>query len=395
MLPKAIQARVSIRAPRAIPDILTLDVPDGAAELVDIYRREGLDVYEDFAFDHFDDPRYWRPTPSTSSASGPVPNLRDVLDHIRAPQIWNRTKGQGTTIVVIDTGVCDSRPEFPAHRRHSLDIASRFQGAHWHDPEGHGSMCAAIAAGSGSGHGGVDGVAPEATLLAARTTLMAGDILDIYDDLLSARSDGRLTDPVVISNSYGHQVCQPPVWSPKHPYMDGIRSAVAAGMVVVFAAGNNHHSVCGHPPGSSGPNSIWGPNSADEVISVGTVDRNERNDDPAHPHVDSSRGPGQWASIGTKPDCVAPTYGTVVWGCGTMDMEWWGTSGACPQVAGLAALIQSATGGILSPAQVGDVIRRTCRSLAAPPTQIGAGIIDCAAAVNEALDIVSRSPRGS
>ena len=42
-----------------------------------------------------------------------------------------------------------------------------------------------------------------------------------------------------------------------------------------------------------------------------------------------------------KPDVVAPTYGEVAWGGSYISLEWWGTSGACPQVAGLAALLLS------------------------------------------------------
>jgi serine protease AprX len=108
-----------------------------------------------------------------------------------------------------------------------------------------------------------------------------------------------------------------------------------------------------------GPNSIWGPNSHDEIVSVGTVNRELTNCDPTTPHVSSSRGPGEWAVKTTKPDCVAPTYGEVVWGTSTRRMRWWGTSGACPQVAGAAALILSIAPG-LAPWNVGEIIRETC-----------------------------------
>jgi len=153
----------------------------------------------------------------------------------------------------------------------------------------------------------------------------------------------------------------------------------------VFAAGNNHWYLqdCKNDPEACTPNTIWGVNSHDMVISVGTVNENDSNQDPSTPHPNSSRGPGQWAHSGTKPDCVAPTYGEVVWGCGYKNKEWWGTSGACPQVAGLAALLLSANPA-LSPKQVCDIIRRTCRRLSAPATCVGAGLIDCAAAVASA-----------
>jgi subtilisin family serine protease len=150
---------------------------------------------------------------------------------------------------------------------------------------------------------------------------------------------------------------------------------------VVFAAGNNDYDEqCNHDPSACGPNSIWAVNSSDRVLSVGTVAENGSNQAPGSKHANSSRGPGQWANAFPKPDCVAPTYGQVVWGCGYRDLVWWGTSGACPQVAGLAALML-AIDPALTPQQVGDIIRSSCRSLPASTTCIGHGLIDCAAAV--------------
>jgi subtilisin family serine protease len=125
-------------------------------------------------------------------------------------------------------------------------------------------------------------------------------------------------------------------------------------------------------------------NSIDEVISVGAVNQAERND--SGDHANSSRGPGQWARARSKPDVVAPTYGEVIWGGGRRVMDWWGTSGACPQVAGLAALLLAARPS-LTPADVGRIISGTARALSQDPTCVGAGIIDCEAAVQRALGV--------
>jgi len=64
-------------------------------------------------------------------------------------------------------------------------------------------------------------------------------------------------------------------------------------------------------------------------------------------------------------------------------MEWWGTSGACPQVSGLAALILSANPA-LKPDQVADIIRSTAKPLGGPASCVGSGLIDCGAAVTKA-----------
>jgi subtilisin family serine protease len=169
-----------------------------------------------------------------------------------------------------------------------------------------------------------------------------------------------------------------------HPYLQNILTAIDEGIPVVFAAGNNHHDViCNNNPNNCEPNTIWALNSHDRVISVGTVNAENSNRDPATPHVNSSRGPGEWAVNLPKPDCVAPTYGEVVWGCDYRVMDWWGTSGACPQVAGLAALMLSIN-PLLKPTQIADTIRNTCRDIGAPTTCVGHGLIDCASAVETA-----------
>lgn len=334
--------------------------------------------------------RFWEsaPGPAVGLAAGPALGLADVLEHIRAPQAWEVSRGEGVTIAVVDTGVCGSLAEVPKSKRSPVDIPSAFAGNHWSDGKGHGSMCAAIAAGTTSAGGRFDGVAPDATVLSARTTLLASDIYRIYDELRKAKAEGRIPGPLVVSNSYGLLACTAPITlGLPHPYMQIVLDAIADGITVVFAAGNNHHDLfCGHPAAADGPNTIWGPNSHDNVISVGTVSRDETNQDASTLHVNSSRGPGQFADQHPKPDCVAPTYGEVVWGCGHRSMEWWGTSGACPQVAGLAALLLAKKPD-LTPAQVADLIRSSARTLSAPASCVGAGIINCEDALQRLVEM--------
>jgi subtilisin family serine protease len=192
----------------------------------------------------------------------------------------------------------------------------------------------------------------------------------------------------VVNNSYGAYQCTPPAISLTDPFPTIVQRAIGKGIVPVFAAGNNHVVVCGNNPPACGPNTIWGVNSFDDVISVGTIDENNLMDQPptspgGYSHRDSSRGPGQFAQRTTKPDCVAPTYGEVMWGCGYSAMEWWGTSGASPQVAGLAALML-AVNPALTPREVQDIISETCVGLPLAKSCAGAGLIDCEAAIMQA-----------
>ena len=371
-------------APRT-SDTLIADLTPSQIEAA---QATGAEVFDDIQFEIFDpfewrspQMRYWDPTDQPAFAH--LGSLDDVVDQVRAPEVWQRTRGDGVTIAVVDSGICSTLNEIPASKQSTIDLASTFAGSHWSDPTGHGSMCAAIAGGTMSAGGRFNGVAPDSRLLAARSDLTATDIYAIYDELITLKRAGVIPGPLIVSNSYGLYTCSPPAGFPEnHPYLQIILDAIDEGIVVVFAAGNNHWDVlCQHDPKDCSPTTIWAVNSHERVISVGTVNQNESNQDPSTPHPNSSRGPGQWSINHPKPDCVAPTYGEVVWGCSYRTMPWWGTSGACPQVAGLAALLLSLDPN-LTPADVADTIRSTARSLAAPHNCVGHGIIDCRAAVD-------------
>ena len=370
------------------PDVLITEVND--EERARILSMGGT-IYEDVKFELFiEDSAEGHPDLPSSTiepeADSQQLSLRDVVEQIRAPEAWSSSRGAGVTIAIIDTGVSSVLREVQPARRSGLDLTTHYRGQHWQDAIGHGTMCAAIAAGSVIDGGRYDGVAPESVVVSVRSSLSSSDLTLIYDELITAKASGKLPGPLVISNSYGLKVCKPPGILPAdHPFLTGVIAAVDSGIFVCFAAGNNHHScACNHDPTACSPNTIWGPNSHDKVLSVGTVNRALTNRDPRTPHVNSSRGPGEWAAATTKPDCVAPTYGEVPWGSGYKQMSWWGTSGACPQVAGAAALVLSVAPQ-LDPATVGDIIKKSCQPLAGNPTCVGHGLLDCSQAVALAM----------
>jgi len=350
------------------------------AEAVEPLRNSPhFEVYEDLEFKPLDEEWWKRQTPAPMAGPPPWANKSqaDVMKHNRAAEAWTASRGARVTIAVVDTGVDGSMPEF--HRRSSWNTSPSFQTA-WEDSVGHGTMCAAIACGSTEQGGRYDGVAPDATLLAARTTLYASDLYLVYQDLLRSKRKQLFPGGLVVSNSYGLYTCTAPAWPEGHPYAELIRTCIADGIVFVFAAGNNHgFGLCKFPAADDHPNSIWAVNSIDEVITVGTVNWNESNQEPGE-HSNSSRGPGQWSVSASKPDVVAPTYGEVAWGGQYRSMEWWGTSGACPQVAGLAALLLAKKPG-LTPSQVATIIKQSARKLPHPAACVGSGIIDCAEAI--------------
>jgi len=355
-------------------------------------EKMGARVYPDVQFYHFDNPiefpprslRYWEGKPAVAPMLTGAPpwhylSQTDVMRHINAPTAWKKSRGKNVTIGIVDTGVAAGMAEFPATKQSSLSRSYVYQSP-WADPQGHGSMCASAAAATRSAGGRYEGVAPDADIMSLRTDFRATDLYRLYEHVLRAKKLGEFPGPVVLSNSFGNYVCQAPFSiDGDYPFLEIVRDVVAAGIPVIFAAGNNHAAgLCNLDPDACSPNTIWSANSLDDVLSVGTVNWDEKMN--TGEHANSSRGPGQFAVNTSKPDCVAPTYGETVWGNGYQKMEWWGTSGACPQVAGLCALIL-AKDPTLTPHQVYDRVRSSCRTLPLAKTCAGAGIIDCAGAV--------------
>jgi serine protease AprX len=234
-------------------------------------------------------------------------------------------------------------------------------------------MCACIAT-AAPVSGRLGGVAPDAQLISCRTRFFSTEITDIYDFLV--RQKIALGIPIVASNSWGCRTGTPPV--PDPDVAEALDDAATAGIVLVFSAGNYHQLVTA--PRRCGPNSIWAPKSRANLLTVATCNLDNEMWDY------SSRGPGQPSAgpCNDKPDVTAPTpaNGRVLYGDRYQVLQTgWGTSGAAPQAAGLAALLLSLEPG-LTPPHIFDVIRKSCNNLGFEKTCQGAGLIDCRAAVD-------------
>jgi serine protease AprX len=303
--------------------------------------------------------------------------LNDVLARIRAPEAWTLSTGSGVTVIIVDSGVCGTRKEFPPEKRAGELCLCDSQGA-WVDNTGHGTMAACIAAAGNVDVGRYKGVAYDAKVFSCRTNLRVLDGLRLLDRVYELLVTGVIPRPAVVNCSLGFASCQEPrkdVFRSDHSLIKVVRNLESIGVLVICAAGNNHLESCGFDPAADEPNTIWGVNSLDEVLTVGAIDWNGENTRGVFSK--SSRGGGQLAQRTCKPDCVAPSYGEVLWGAVPMRLQWWGTSGAAPQVAGLAALVLSRTKGSLQPNEIKEVIIKNCRSLGPASKRLGAGIIDC------------------
>jgi serine protease AprX len=372
------RAFVSITAPREVVGVtegVDADVENVLDRQLTTYVQDyGAEVVEDIRYDleEFEDAFELPVEPEVPDS----PSLDDVLDLIHAREAWDRTRGEGAVIAIVDTGVNGQRPEFPAAKR--LGQWAPQGREPWEDSNGHGTMCACIATGTRASGGEFDGVAPDAGLIACRTSFYDSEIVTIYDfltDFAADHSDLR----VVASNSFGRKTGTPPDPPPDTDLADALGDAVEAGIVICFSAGN-YHDLAGGAPAACDPTSIWLHKCRDDVLTVAT----SRPDGAMWYY--SSRGPGQFdgdPGMGSKPDVTAPTppEGRVVFGDSVQSLpNGWGTSGACPQVAGLAALLLSKRPA--PPAEVRDAIRASSLALGHARNCEGEGIIDCNAAVS-------------
>ncbi|HEY0838036.1 MAG TPA: S8 family serine peptidase [Azospirillum sp.] len=349
-------------------------------------KRTGARATPDFRYSLESRPRF-SPThtlPLDGADAGG--SLDDVLRLIGIDWgLHNRSLGQGVSIAVVDTGVNGNRAEFPNRKggwAPSGEVA-------WTDEDGHGTMCATIAA---AGGGGFRGVAPGADLIACKTWFYNSELAEIYDALTDRARAGEV---IVASNSFGIPEGDPPDLSVDYDVFHGaLVDAIGAGVRVVFSAGN-YHGLAGGTADSCGPNSVWQEKGRADVLSVATCDLEKAMWDY------SSRGPGQFYSVepdkrpdpfqdahgvGRKPDVTAPTprNGRILFGDEIVVMpDGWGTSGAAPQVAGLLALLLSRWPDLRRD-ELFDVVRSTAQDLDFAYECQGAGMIDCRKALDRA-----------
>ena len=294
------------------------------------------------------------------------------LETIRAPELWGRGfTGQGIVIGVADTGFQWDHPALKARYR-GWNGASASHDYNWHDAihdagvgnpcgsdapapcddQGHGTATSALTVGD-DGAGNQIGVAPGARLIGCRNMDEGDGTPARYTECFEwflAPTDAAGENPRpdlgadVINNSWtcpASEGCTSP---------DVLREVVAnvraAGIAVVFAAGNSGGGAGGVLPSCSTITDV--PAFYDAAITVGATEA----DDSIAPF--SSIGPVLAdGSNRLKPDLVAP--GVDVRSAVRPDGYsggFSGTSAAAPHVTGAVALLWSAL-----PALAGDVDR--------------------------------------
>ncbi|HJQ38918.1 MAG TPA: S8 family serine peptidase [Thermoanaerobaculia bacterium] len=286
-------------------------------------------------------------------------NGRAVNAHANVVNAWSITRGEGTTIAVIDSGIDIGHDEFSSSGKivKKRDVTSGDD-----DPrpvfsnEEHGTACAGVAC--GDGNFGASGVAPRARLMPIRYFEDLGGVHEAEAFEWAARNGAD-----VISCSWGPEDNAGP-----GPLPDSTRLAFefaiangrnGKGCVILFAAGNGNESV-----------DIDGYASYPKVIAVAACNSRGRRSGysdfgdaiwcafPSNDFNDPLT-PGIWTADisgkrGYNPGSPHPEGDTA----GNYTNSFGGTSSSCPGTAGVVALMLSANPQLRWD-EVKDILRRT------------------------------------
>ncbi|PYR37190.1 MAG: hypothetical protein DMF90_07710, partial [Acidobacteria bacterium] len=225
---------------------------------------------------------------------------------IGADQVWagvgklKPESGRGIVVAVIDSGVDVRHESLQGRVVYSRD----FIGGDGTDLYGHGTHVAGIIAGQGGllgNAGDYGGMAPGAAIVNLRVldATGAGVVSDVVDAIDWAVDNRKAFDIRVINLSLGGPVTQS---YKDDPLCEAVERAVAAGIVVVAAAGN--YGVTREGQVIYG--GITSPGNDPSVLTVGAIDAHatpQRSDDTLATY--SSKGPTLYDTI-LKPDLVAP-----------------------------------------------------------------------------------------
>ncbi len=302
------------------------------------------------------------------------------INAINAPALWDMGyTGQGIVVANMDTGVDIT---------HS-DIGNKWRGGtnSWYDPNGehpntpydplsagHGTQTMGLMVGGVVGETSI-GVAHGAQWIAVKIFDDSGDapyssIHQGFQWLLDPDGDPNTNDaPDVVNNSWALDAVDVCI----NEFQPDIQALKAAGIAVVFAAGNS---------GDLGPSTSVSPSNNPESYATGSVD--ELNIIANS----SSRGPSKCDGSSIYPEVVAPGVGVKT---ATVTGGIWpdahttvsGTSFAAPHVSGAMALLLNALPDITI-AELEFALEQTALDLGVPgpDNNYGNGLIDVEGAYN-------------
>lgn len=281
-------------------------------------------------------------------------------------EVQKNLDGEGVTIAIIDTGICEHL-DFCSFDNRIVLFKDFINGKEYpYDDNGHGTFVAGVIGGNGFLSGKkYQGVAPKSKIIMCKALDKNGETgaTTILEAMQWIYDNHKQYNIRVVCMSFGSQ----PLIS-GDPLMLGAEALWNAGIVVVAAAGN------------SGPSAktIKSPGISPKIITVGALDDGRKTGEIDEKNFKlaefSSRGP---AFNYYKPDCVACGVDIVSNSNSPQDFytKMSGTSVATPIIAGSCALLLSKHPN-LSPLEVKSRVLRSCQKIVNDRNEEGFGLLD-------------------
>ena len=272
-------------------------------------------------------------------------------------EAWQSSTGQGINVAIIDEGVDLSHPDLVGNLISGFDATgNNSNGApNENNNDAHGTSCAGIVAGAANNGVGIAGIAYNSKIIPIRIAYSNGYPLGspyrawiTNDNWIASGINWAVQNGAdILSNSWGGG-------SPSSTITNAINNAVnngrgGKGCVVLFASGNNNSSVSF-------------PATLDNVIAVGAGSMCDERKSPS-----SCDGENWWGSnYGNEIDVIAPGVkiyttdisGSAGYDSGDYKADFNGTSSACPNAAGVAALVLSLNPN-LSQLEVREILQKS------------------------------------
>jgi serine protease len=327
---------------------------------------------------------------SQSSSAGDDPD-DDLFDgqyapqQVNAPDAWETTLGsEDVTIGILDQGVKYDHEDLEANmidervvENHGKDFVDddgdpypeifTRDGGGLINPEIHGTAVAGIAGADTDTGVGVGGIS-DCSLLAGRVGNILGQIAttDGAEGIQWAADKGA----DVINLSFGGE--RPEEDFPDPVYQDALDYARDQGVLCIASAGNGGEQTERiSPAAQENCMAVSALTDAEELAAFSSFGNYV---DIAAPGTEEADGPQTtWPVDPDDPDGPADEYGRFA-----------GTSMAAPVVSGVAGLVLSVDDS-LSPGALQDLLEETATDVGLDDTEQGAGQVDAAGAVEEAL----------
>lgn len=334
-------------------------------------------------------------------------NDKPVDAHINVEAAWAFSKGKGITIAIIDDGIDIDHPEFAGRIVHPYDATLDSNDPRPKFPDdNHGTACAGLACAAGLEQG-ASGTAPEAFLMPIRLRSGLGSMAEANAFAWAADHGAD-----VISCSWGPTDGE--WWNPDDPVHmhvtpmpDSTRLAIdyarnkgrkGKGCAILFAAGNGNEDIAndgysGNPNiitvaacNDTGKRSVYSDFGKNIWISFPSGDYAFKPYKHPAPISSGLRTTDRVKREGYTPENYLNTFG--------------GTSGACPGMAGVCALILGVNPN-LSFLELKELIRISCQKIDAAEGEYdsnghsiwyGFGRIDAGLAVKNALAAKNNLP---